>query len=92
MSKDDDKTTEKTDQKPADPGMSKSVPFTIKIINHDGKHYYKLESHQLGPERDITDADMLDMVKRGIRLVHHPKEPAAFFSGTFIVNLSALKE
>lgn len=91
MSKDDKRAIE-TDDKPAPPAMLESLPFTIKIISQDGKHYYKLESRQLGIEREITDPHMLEMVNKRIRLDHQANQPTAMFAGTFIVNLSALKE
>jgi hypothetical protein len=91
MSKQHDRTQD-SEPSPAEPAMMKSLPFTLKIINPDGVHYYKVESRALGVEREITDPHLLDLVNRKIGLEHNANEPAAMFCGTFIVNLAALKE
>lgn len=95
MSAEEDPTVTAADDTSTDDDPTPSpCPFTMKIINVEGTHYYQIESSNLGPAMKIADADMQAMVDNHIGLNHVPfgeKPWSVALCGTFFVNLSIYK-
>jgi hypothetical protein len=89
--KPDAKSDTKSDLEPMDP----DPPFTLKIINLEGTHFYELESKNLGAANEVTDENMRALVAAKVPMAHVPYDKGhfrAFVCGTFFVNLSKFKK